>query len=203
MRIWSIQSETAWHHLEQHGVLRASEAHWSNMLAAAYEWMRTQLAQRIGPPARPDMVPLWGWYQWAGTSRKRPDLRSLRHNWGAHDGKAYVLIECELPDDDVLLSDHDAWHVPLNDGYLGLDQYDCDRFSFFLKKAGWKRGDPLPGELSQKRQESWGRIFDLNALNSEYWGETHQKSIQACFWQIEKDQVKSCAGFTARHRMRP
>jgi len=108
MRIWSIQSEEAWKHLNRHGCLEAKRHHSESAWTHAYEWMCDQLAERIGEPSHADAMPLWGWYQWAGATKKRPDLRFVRHHWGPEGN--HVMIECEFPDDQVLLSDHDAWH---------------------------------------------------------------------------------------------
>ena len=108
------------------------------------------------------------------------------------------MIECELPDDQVLLSDHDAWHIPLNDGFLALDDHDINRFDFFLKKSGWQRGEPIPEPFRSELHKSWELIFDLKSLDNEHWGFISQKSIQASFWEIAIDQVKSHKAFTSR-----
>lgn len=161
MRIWSIQSSEAWEHLNAHGRLEASKHHSTNSWPHAYSWMRDQLAKRIGEPMRSDAAPLWGWYQWCNVS-KRPDLRSLRHHWGPEGN--HVMIKCKLPDGGVLLSDHDAWHITLNNSYLPLNADDDQQFWEKLSHAGWQAGSPKPDHLLQEIQKSWERIFDLEAL---------------------------------------
>jgi len=200
MRIWSIQSEKAWDYLNHHGTLKANAAHRSGEWPHAYDWMYDQLIQRIGPPAHNDIVPLWGWYQWAGENLRRPDLRSLRHHWGPNGD--YIMIECEIPDNEILLSDHDAWHVPLGNSYLAFNEAEDNQFDKKLKQAGWKYGQPRPQSLLPEIHKSWERIFDLEALSGEYWGLMKDKSIQASFWDIRLDQVKSAKLFTSK-RLKP
>ncbi len=144
MRIWTIQDEAAWEYLNTHGVLQANTQHQSNDWPHAYGWMREQLIKRINQPSNENAALLWGWYQWCENS-KRPDLRCVRHHWG-YPGD-YVMIECEIPNNDILVSDHDAWHITLNNGYLGLDQDDCDDFYERLRKLNWKRGEKVPPGL--------------------------------------------------------
>lgn len=117
------------------------------------------------------------------------------------------MIECELPDQDILLSDHDVWHSALNDWHLSLDEQQGDACNklrkFYERMTGHKNmGAHVQRRLEQlkrDRQNSWELIFDLEALNSEDWGLMHTKSIQACFWKISMDQVKSCKPFTSRY----
>jgi len=196
MRIWSIQSRKAWEHLSEFGFLESNRHHSESSWPHAYEWMRDQLAKRIGEPVRSDAMPLWGWYQW-GSKGKRPDLRCLRHHWGPEGN--HVMIECELPDDEVLLSDHDAWHIALNNSHLPLDEDDDKKFDAKLEHYGWKAGAPNPDPLLPEIQKSWEHIFDLDALKEPYWHETENKSIQASFWQIEMSQVKSHKPFTSKY----
>lgn len=204
MRIWSIQSIEAWEHLQRHGSLLARRQHRAGDWPHAYDWMRAQLIRRIGPPPESDVEPLWGWYQWCSKST-RPDLRALRHYWGPEGN--HVMIECELPEREVLLSDHDAWHFVLNDWHLALDEQKGDAYNglrrLYEGKAGHDKFRRLIERrlkrLKRDRQESWELIFDLDALDNDYWGRTSDKSIQACFWTINLNQVNSCKPFRSRH----
>jgi len=49
-------------------------------------------------------------------------LRAVRHNWKPPG--EYVLLECELPDAAVMLSDFDAWHIILNNQYVSISDED-------------------------------------------------------------------------------
>jgi hypothetical protein len=196
MKIWSIQSEKAWSVLEKTGHLVGTRRHGSKTFQKPYAWMRQQVLLRVGPPPKKNAMPLWGWFQWQDAERKKPDLRSVRHHWGP-PGR-YVLIECDLPDQNVVLSDYDMWHIPLNEGYIGKDDADDERFEEKLKKINAQHGLPWPPLLDKERTDSWVRVLDLT------WGEEHgshplnKKSIQACFWEIRREQVKTFKLFQAR-----
>jgi hypothetical protein len=189
MRIWTIQDEAAWAYLNEHGSLQASRKHQSDDWPDAYEWMREQLIARVGPPPSPDAAPLWGWRQWAGEAKPRPDLRAVRHYWNP-PGR-YVLIECELPDDAVVLSDFDAWHIALNDSYLGLSVEEEDAYRAARKRYDEQPSDELAAQLRQSFYRSWERVIDMDALTEPDWHPMEKKSIQACFWRLERDQVRS------------
>ena len=196
MIIWSIQNESAWESLQKTRRLVAHSHHQADNWPEAYDWMSEQVKKRIAPAPISNAVPLWGWYQWKNVTTKRPDLRCVRHHWSPA-GK-YVLLECDIPDDQVLLSDFGAWHIPLNTGFLALDDHDINRFDFFLKKSGWQRSEPIPEPFRSELHKSWELIFDLKSLDNEHWGFISQKSIQASFWEIAIDQVKSHKAFTSR-----
>ena len=194
MIIWSIQTERAWKNLQREGRLIAHAHHQADNWPEAYRWITGQLSKRIGPSPVNEAAPLWGWYQWMDEKNKRPDLRSVRHHWAPPDN--YVLLECDLPDDQVLLSDFDAWHIVLNNGYMPLDEKSDDIFHQKLEQAGWKSGQPKPKNFLHEIRKSWDHIFDLDAMKGPYWNDTPQKSIQACFWEIPLHKVKSIRPFT-------
>lgn len=199
MRIWTIQNEAAWAYLEEHGCLQASRQHQSDYWPKAYEWIREQLIARVGPPLAPDAAPLWGWYQWNGTARKRPDLRSVRHNYNP-PGR-YVLIECVLPDEAVMLSDYEAWHIILNDGYVGVTERDCNAHYAALERCS-ARPDKREAERLWRRQyESWTRVIDMEVLKAPYYHAMKNKPIQACFWRLKRDQIRSAKPFLSAGRL--
>jgi len=109
------------------------------------------------------------------------------------------MIECELPDEQVLLSDFDAWHLILNDDYIGLSEDDYDAFHAEVAAAGHTNDDALPQHLQKRLRRSWERAIDFEELASPYWGEAADKSIQACFWKIDIEQVKSHRRFTSSY----
>ena len=51
-------------------------------------------------------LPVWAWYQWEGV-RKKPDLRKERWANG-FEGEEFVCLECDIPDEEVVLSDFDS-----------------------------------------------------------------------------------------------
>ena len=74
--LWTIQDEAAFEVFQKTGVLRADPNHliFDGEFKDAYDWMASQMRQRIGPAPAGVQYPVWAWYQWEG-KRKRMDLR--------------------------------------------------------------------------------------------------------------------------------
>jgi hypothetical protein len=43
--------------------------------------------------------------------------------------------------------------------------------------------------------QSWQRIIDVDALTESDWNSMETKSIQACFWRLDLNQVKAAKWF--------
>lgn len=72
MIIWTIQNIAAWEQLQREGLLRGDGRRVPLFLCTAYRWMSDQMQTRLA--TKHALFPLWGWYQWQGTRRCRPDL---------------------------------------------------------------------------------------------------------------------------------
>lgn len=168
MILWSIQHRQAYEKMIQRGTLRADEAHllFGGNFKDAYNWMAEQMGKRIGPPPKGVKVPIWAWYQWEG-KRKRPDMRT--HGCASEKKVPIVLLTIDVPENHVLLSDFDYWHVVLNDGDL-IEPFSIDKIY-----------------LQDMKRKSWENIFDIERL---YDGETHRDfSTQATLWEIKQEWV--------------
>ncbi len=178
MRLWSIQSKIAYDIMLQTGSLRADEEHllFEGDLKESYIWMADQMKKRLGQPPEGVKFPVWAWYQWEGR-RKRPDMRTHGRSWG-DKGVEIVLLTLEVPDDQVLLSDFDYWHVVLNDGDLVFSfDYDAE----------------YPEDVKRK---SWEQIFDYTC---SFVGEPeHVLSTQATMWEIRKEWILRTEHFKSR-----
>src|SRR5437016_2513700 len=125
MRLWTIQTEEAWRQMQEMGCLRADAAYMDQDFIQPYVWMAEQMERCIGPRPKGVEYPVWGWYQWAGENRARPDLRASAH---LPKGRRGVRIEFEIAGQLVLLSDFDLWHFPLNYWYLPASEQDDKAF---------------------------------------------------------------------------
>jgi hypothetical protein len=167
----------------------------------SYDWLICQMEQRIGPRPKQDAYPLWAWYQWDGATRCKPDLRSTGHLSAGTKG---VRIELEIAEDQILLSDFDAWYFPYCQCYLARSEQEDTAFEAEMRAHGFTGAKDIPlshPKLLDKMLTSWERIFDLDYVGSVDWdsGKTrHQKSIQGTFWQLSIDQVRRITPFTAR-----
>ena len=119
MVLWTIQPVGIWNTIQDTGVYRCDPIKslmTDLQFQEKYEWLIGQMKKRIGPPPDGVTYPVWAWYMQNGKHRK-PDLRSERWGYGP-GGEDYVCIEFEVPDDQVLLSDFDVWHIVLNNDLI-------------------------------------------------------------------------------------
>lgn len=196
MKIWSIQTLEAFDSLIDEGVLRAFKKHAMETSSGGgyeyppeYEWMISQMEKRVGPAPKPGMTPLWAWAYY-GPEKPRPDLRRLAWYW-SDQNQDLVMIEAEIPDEKILVSDFDAFHAVMNKSYLPFNEMEDEKFD---KKSLSK------DKLDQAIQSSWDRIFDKDQLCENYWGPKRQRTLQACFWELHIAEVVETKRFKCRTR---
>jgi hypothetical protein len=193
MIIWTIQNIAAWEQLQRDGLLRGDGRRVPLFLRTAYRWMSDQMQTRLA--TKHAHFPLWGWYQWQGTRRCRPDLRASGYLAKEEIG---VRIEIDLPGTSVLLSDFNLWHCVLNYSYLAFNEQEDDEFVHELEEAGVSQMRPYPEPFNHRVLLSWQRIFDLEAGDVEWWGPLSERIIQATFWELTISQVRHVDIFKAR-----
>lgn len=122
MRLWTIQHYSAYERLQQTGVLHADEGYLfcSDDFRYSYDWISRKMITAGLVPPKGVRYPIWAWYQWEG-KRKHRDMRECGH---AKRGEAIAQLTVEIADQDVLLSDFDLYHYPLNNWYLPIDEED-------------------------------------------------------------------------------
>ena len=176
MILWTIQHESAYERMLQTGTLRSDENHIVHELfRTSYEWMAVQMAKRIGEAPSGVKFPVWAWYQWEG-KRKRPDMR-MTGRWSVK-GTPIVLLTIDVPDECVLLSDFEDWHMVLNDGVL-IFPYEDVVYS------------------KEEQQRSWEKIFDYEC-SYDSRRRNEELTTQACMWEIKAEWVVKAERFVAR-----
>ena len=116
----------------------------------------------------------------------------------------WVRVEFVIPAATVLLSDFDAWHIVLMQGYLALTEHEDETWRERAQTAvgdAFPRYEALPPELQAEARLSWERIFDRAALESSplwYADEADARPIQAVVEEVCMDQVVSVTPFVAR-----
>jgi hypothetical protein len=150
-----------------------------------------QMILRVGPSPEGVKYPIWAWHTW-DWQHKKPDLR--RAEFINCNGSS-VCIELELPNNCVLLSNEDMWHIVLNNGYYGnyFDGYDDSDYEIEEK---WFDSLP-PDEQTRVKRKSWERIFDVAPPVDNEW-ENHGRYVQATFWELRLDQVVDVRYFKGR-----
>src|SRR5579859_8162380 len=127
MRGWIIAKAELWERLQQEKLLLFDQRRspgftslqptlYDKMHQRAYDWMRQQMAKRLGDFQ--GHFPWWAWVQWT-RERPKPDLRS----WDSElkyfpSEQLAVRLELALPDAEVLCSDYHSWCSVLGNEYV-------------------------------------------------------------------------------------
>lgn len=203
MKLWTIQDNLWKQTLERDGLIHGTddfvrEAWESDSgFLNSYSWIKTKIPGN--KPDIPNISPIWGWYQWLGEKKKKPDLRFS--GFGTK-GKEMWLFEIEKDPSEVLLSDFDTWHLCLMEHYISESEEDDLRFDEKLKAVGWDYSKTFSEiqdlSLKQEIYSSWDRILDLDCNNPWVSSKREDKSIQACFWLLKIDEIKSIKKFISR-----
>lgn len=194
MILWTIQPIMVYEQMKETGVYRCrtEESYFYTVMKEQYDWLVTQMKQRIGDPPKGVTLPVWAWYQWEGV-RKKPDLRKERRANG-FEGEEFVCLECDIPDQEVVLSDFDSWSLVIRDNLITWSEEEDSEIELLMSK--------LP-EKEQKllKHKNWEeRLFDLTPL--DYWWTIRGDSIQATFWELRLEQVKEVRYFKAAKKRR-
>jgi len=164
MLLWTFQSPHAYQELAETGLLVGDPTRTDPYLSHVYPWMKRQADNEL-PTHGPGMLWLW-----AATTR-RSIIDQAKHAAGD------VLLTVRLPRAQVLLSEFDAWHVPLNSGLNvppepgeSVDDWWAraepllDAWAARKKAAGLDRNDvPIdlwPSAMRDEAEQSWQSIFD-------------------------------------------
>lgn len=164
MKLWTTQSADAWAELQSKGVLRApfsvtmaADPEWDNF-AEPYKWMREQMIARgiLPPQDHQDTYPLWAWRDhvvafedWARNKRRSKFWRSQN-----------VFLEVDIPDNQVLLSDFELWHLVLNGS-----------------------------TATPEEREEWPRLVLDFSWEDPYY-RIGPPTVQATFWELRMEQVR-------------
>lgn len=183
MKLWTIQDYTVFEILKTQGSYCYNKTSlMEDCFESAYRWIGQQMKQKVGNPPKGIEFPIWAWYRIDGWN-KRPDMRKAEFKVA----KKSVLLEIEIPDNEVLLTDFDNWHNVIYDAIY----YDADDRN--LSEEEWEKAvekeDAYYETLSEEQQrtykeKSWERIICSSHSNSlpDY--------VQATFWELKKEQIR-------------
>lgn len=182
MKLFTLQPPNVWNTLEHQGVFHALKSKSENLkdlktFGYAYEYMTDiMLLKGIEKPLRYNFsinTPIWAWFLHNG--KNFVDLRmETRVN-----PKGSVCIELDVPDEKVLLSGYEIWHMPLNNAYIPDDF--------------WDETTELDDEehSQQEIENSWIKCFEPEFLK-------HEKYIQATFFEMRLNWVKDVRFFGSK-----
>ena len=189
MRLWTIQGIEIYDQLVRDGVTYCTKPSWDHddHFMYAYHWIAEQMRKRIGePPIDGIEYPLWAWYQYDSAKKKKP----LRSPLNVGEGVS-AYMEIEIPENKVLLSDFDEWHLPLNQGPMRNWKNIWKKMNL-LDKIADRSLDFMeyPLELRQEIENSWEGIFDLD-IRGKGIKHKRNRSIQATFWALYPKNIVS------------
>lgn len=198
MKLWTIQPISWYEKLQVEGVIYGdtSLANIDKNMLFAYNWITNQMEQRISSKPFGNCTPIWAWYQYRNQIKNKPDLRCSH----LPKGTKGVRIEFEKQENEVLLSDYDLWHYPLNYWCIHDNEKEDNAFDELLKNENINFIDrekytPI---LKSKVENSWHKVFDMNYHNNYSANKKENKSIQATFWKLSLDDVVKVDFFTSR-----
>lgn len=201
MKLWTIQSLKWYENFVKNGVIYAdpTRINWlkEENFALAYDWLIAEMEQRLGKKPLSNCYPIWAWYQWQDSQKRKPDLR---FSSVGNKGEKSVLLEIEKADNQVLLSDFELWHSVLNEWCITDNELEDDLFNQALARVGIDFCDKnaYPTNLRQQMIESWQKIFDMDYCSEYSTRPFEKKSIQATFWRLSQEEVRSVRFFTAK-----
>jgi len=195
MRLWTIQTDDAYHRLIADGQLVADPTRCDPDFVGPYKWMLNQMRRRIKGGTPSSKAALWAWSKWEPPTRDRPDLRARGH---LPPGQSGYRIELDVHADDVLLSDYCLWHHVLNYWYVPSCNRDQEIFEseHDQYRYGWERLPPP--KMRVIITASWERIFNLDCCDEYVTGHPSNRPIQATMWRIHRSMICGAQHFNGR-----
>lgn len=189
MRLWTVQPEEVFEILKKDGIFICNQdlAVYGEDFKRPYEWMTAQMDKRNIPHPENVTLPIWAWHT-RNWEHKKPDLREAAYD---KKGTKSVLIEIEIPDNEVLLSDYNEWHYVLNNSWNddSMNEEEWEKMQEEFDNLSFVERERL-------KKESWNKIFDITPFQNEW--RSKGQYIQACFWELRLKDVKKVWHFTCR-----
>jgi len=198
MQLWSIINQEQYDYIQKNGYLHSDGSKIWPDFKSPYKWLIGQMIKKIDPPPKNVTYPIWAWAQWEGESRKKPDIRTLRHSCG---NGTFYRIELEIPKERIVLSNFIDWHHVLNSSYLAFSEIEDDKFDnrLMTKNLEYGNWDNYPNDIQNVITESWERIFDFISVRQYcYGGEIKDREIQATFWVLYNNDIKKIDKFESK-----
>lgn len=192
MVLWTIQPESVYRQIIETGSYHfdpEKSALYSDF-RDAYFWMEIEMRKRgiVPSSASGATEPLvWAWHTWDGKWQVPEYQDEVFHIDGKEEKP--VCLEIEVPDENVLLSDFNAWHFVLNDSYLD-DSHNEEEFEKMHAEF-----DALSlKEKEEKKRASWQSIFDVSQYTIGNGWRTNGFYVQAVFYGLKKEQIRHVYG---------
>lgn len=187
MILYTIQPEFKYLELENTGILKAHDSILCyEGIDKCYSWLENKMLNLLPKPEIECIHPIWAWY--VKNNKRKPDLRQSGY---IEKGKPAYRIEFEVPDNEVLLTCFDYWHLVLNAS-------DSD---ISLGKTVFEKSDFDEEYIQELLDDKWnlnGEFIEFNWDNIILNKDSTKKDIQATIWYIKKSQIKKVDKFIAK-----
>ncbi len=185
MLLWTIQPYCVYELLRLKGIYRCNPELSSFLdteeFVNAYEWISKKMKEKIGNSPEGVKYPVWAYYCVEG-EHKRPDMRKIAFKVD----KKSVLLEIEIPDSDVLLTDHTLWHCTLNDSINYKANYIDD-----ISDEEWERLTEIEEDYYNSLSKENQRLYKEKSWEKVICSKKHNlKYVQATFWELKKSQIR-------------
>lgn len=190
MRLWTSQQIGFYKDLIDTGIAYCNRlSYWARHNDFAYKWLAEQMRQRVGEPPLPQItLPVWAWYQYESRKRSKPPLSPKNKTQEGDE----IMMEIEVPDNEVLLSDFDLWMHPLN----GWDLLKDKRLKKKVDEHFFTEFNQKPAEIQKIIADSWVKVFDLKTIDKYYApSPMKNRSIQATLWCVRKEYLISAVRY--------
>lgn len=192
MKLWTTQSPEVYEIVMKDGycIVDPDKSLWLDIkqFKAAYDWIVMKMDEKIKRPLGvPVFYPWWAYYKVDG----HYDIKLEDINYRDTPGTTMVALELEVPDEEVLLSDLDAWNFVLNDLWID-DSTDEVSWNKCLK---YYRNLPLD-VAKEVKVNSWDKVFDLTPVVTDW--KSNGQEVQGTFWMLRKEYIKSATTFVVQ-----
>ncbi|MCM3273989.1 DUF3841 domain-containing protein [Paenibacillus elgii] len=156
---WTRQKKEAWEYAKEIGYLEGNQKYIPSSHIEAYKWMMEQMEKKI--PKYNGEYPIWLFLSKPQTQER------------------FVILEIELDEDDVLLSDFYGFQFIINNCSL-INENDEEYDEYLYAEC-----DTMKEKLKRK---SWDNIFDLNRKQLSLQGTTGRVELSKVIkvYEIEK-----------------
>ncbi|MGG0664937.1 DUF3841 domain-containing protein [Viridibacillus arvi] len=177
MIVYTVHPESIYKMMREQGYYEGSRTHsdHADWFERQYNWMVAQMKKRL-PNYEGDEYPVWVW-------KRHPDRNGPAN---LRRGTRGVILKLEIPDEDILWSDFESWHFPLNEGPCTSSEEE------------WKEAENWS---TKEIEKSWEMIFDFEKLSNrdpDWSGTFDPEWIQGVTPRITMDQVKKVTRFIAK-----
>lgn len=163
MKFFTMQKLKAWKNAQLKGYLSGNgdyiDAKW---FGNSYKWMMKQMALRL--KNYNNELPIWLWL----------DTSNIYFNELLND--EWVLLEINILEEDVLLSNFNAWNVILNDGHLNEDN------TAITKEQSWEY------IFNKNKMKQLGYSFDIDDLQGVI-GKVDCKNIKPIKYILNSEHI--------------